>query len=144
MKKTSKHKYWKCLVMSPGSEISLGMDVIISVLATCNIQYDTSIIRIIYNRLVSRGISHTSTSLYDSMILWLWDNGQRHVKNPTTYLETQIQRYLFLVIRHLFVDVLHYFLDFCFSFLSLYCMSLFSLFCVSWCFYSVYLGYLSL
>lgn len=28
--------YWKCLVMSPGSEISLGMQVIISVLATCN------------------------------------------------------------------------------------------------------------
>lgn len=28
--------YWKCLVMSPGSEISLGMEVIISVLATCN------------------------------------------------------------------------------------------------------------
>lgn len=56
------------------------------------------------------------------MIMRQWAPGQRHVKNPTTYLalETQIQRYLFLVIRHLFVDVLHYFLDFCLFFLSLF------------------------
>lgn len=40
MKQYRNNEYWKCLVISPGSEISLGMEVIISVLATCNTEYN--------------------------------------------------------------------------------------------------------
>lgn len=35
--------YWKCFVISPGSEISLGIDVIMRVLATCKRQIETTV-----------------------------------------------------------------------------------------------------
>lgn len=42
--------YWKCLVMSPGSDISFGMEVIISVLATCDTKHNTQPLRLIHEQ----------------------------------------------------------------------------------------------